>query len=80
MMISAVKSAFRTRPGKRNLLLMVLCMLILFLFSYIDVGKITYLLFMIPACGVAFFGDQFVRIATAFMQQELDRKDGKKKY
>ena len=78
MMISAIKNAFHTRRGKRNLLLMVLCMLVLFLFSYIDIGKVTYFLFMIPACGVAFFGDQFVKIATAFMREELDKQDKKK--
>lgn len=77
-MLAAIKSAFRTKSGKLNLLLMALCIGVLLLFSYIDIGKATYVVFMIPACGVAFFGDRFVKIATFYMEQEVNKESGKK--
>lgn len=74
MMISAICKAFHTPRGKKNLLLMVVCLLALLMMSGIDAGKYTFMIFMIPTFGAVVFGDQFVRIATAFMEEELNKK------
>lgn len=73
-MISAIGKAFRTSHGKKSLVLMLVCVVVLLLLSDIDAGKYTFLIYMIPSLGVIAFGDQFVRIATAFMEEELNKK------
>lgn len=78
MMITALKKTVATKAGKRNLLLMVLSMVVLLAMSGLDFGRMTFVVFMIPAFATVFFGDQFVKIATRFMQEEVDKKDEKR--
>lgn len=79
MMLHSIKLAFETKKGKINLLLMVGCIVILLLLSNVTIGRFTYILYAIPACGFVIFGDQFVKIATYYMQQALDERDNIKK-
>lgn len=74
-MFAAIKNAFRTKSGKWSLAIMVLCTLLLMGASCLDLGKFTYLVFFALAGGVVASGDHFVKIATYYMQQELDKKE-----
>lgn len=61
MMLTAIKKALRTRIGLTNLILSVLCILALLALNGLDIGRWTFLVFMVPA--------------VAFMEEELDKKD-----
>ena len=41
----------------------------------LDIGRWTFLVFMVPALASVYFGDRFVKVAVAFMEEELDKKD-----
>ena len=59
MMLTAIKKALRTRIALNGL----------------DIGRWTFLVFMVPALASVYFGDRFVKVAVAFMEEELDKKD-----
>lgn len=75
-MFAAIKNAFRTKSGKRSLTIMTGCILLLLLLgaSQLNLGKFTYVVFFLLAGGVVASGDHFVKIATYYMQRELDKK------
>ena len=70
MMLTAIKKALRTRIGLTNLILSVLCILALLALNGLDIGRWT-----VPALASVYFGDRFVKVAVAFMEEELDKKD-----
>jgi hypothetical protein len=72
-MLTAIKKALRTRIGLTNLILSVLCILALLALNGLDIGR--FLVFMVPALASVYFGDRFVKVAVAFMEEELDKKD-----
>ncbi len=73
--VTAIKKALRTRIGLTNLILSVLCILALLALNGLDIGRWTFLVFMVPALASVYFGDRFVKVAVAFMEEELDKKD-----
>ena len=75
MMLTAIKKALRTRIGLTNLILSVLCILALLALNGLDIGRWTFLVFMVPALASVYFGARFVKVAVAFMEEELDKKD-----
>ena len=75
MMLTAIKKALRTRIGLTNLILSVLCILALLALNDLDIGRWTFLVFMVPALASVYFGDRFVKVAVAFMEEKLDKKD-----
>ena len=75
MMRTAIKKALRTRIGLTNLILSVLCILALLALNGLDIGRWTFLVFMVPALASVYFGDRFVKVAVAFMEEKLDKKD-----
>ena len=75
MMLTAIKKALRTRIGLTNLILSVLCILALLALNGLDIGRWTFLVFMVPALAPVYFGDRFVKVAVAFMEEKLDKKD-----
>lgn len=75
MMLTAIKKALRTRIGLTNLILSVLCILALLALNGLDIGRWTFLVFMVPALASVYFGDHFVKVAVAFMEEELDKKN-----
>ena len=77
MLLNAIKKTWATQEGKKALLFMVLSLVILLLIGKIpmNLGKWNFIIYMIPAMASVFFGDQFVRIATHFMEEELDKYD-----
>lgn len=77
MMLTAIKKALRTRVGLTNLILSVLCILALLALNGLDIGRWTFLVFMVPALASVYFGDRFVKVAVAFMEDELDKKDSR---
>ena len=48
MMLTAIKKALRTRIGLTNLILSVLCILALLALNGLDIGRWTFLVFMVP--------------------------------
>lgn len=75
MMLTAIKKALRTRIELTNLILSVLCILALLALNGLDIGRWTFLVFMVPALASVYFGDRFVKVAVAFMEEKLDKKD-----
>lgn len=75
MMLNALKKAIATKAGKIYLLLMVASIAVLLVMGNLNVGKLTFFIYLIPAFASVFFGDQFVKIATYYMQEEVDKKD-----
>lgn len=75
MMLNALKKAIATKAGKRNLLLMVLSMVALLAMSNLDIGRLTFFIYLIPSFASVFFGEQFVKIAAYYMQQEVDKNN-----
>ena len=75
MILTAIKKALRTRIGLTNLILSVLCILALLALNGLDIGRWTFLVFMVPALASVYFGDRFVKVAVAFMEEELHKKD-----
>ena len=74
MILTAIKKALRTRIGLTNLIRSVLCILALLALNGLDIGRWTFLVFMVPALASVYFGDRFVKVAVAFMEEELDKK------
>lgn len=56
MMLTAIKKALRTRIGLTNLILSVLCILALLALNGLDIGRWTFLVFMVPALASVYFG------------------------
>lgn len=78
MMLNALKKAIATKTGKIYLLLMIASIVVLLAMGNLNVGKLTFFIYLIPAFASVFFGDQFVKIATYYMQEEVDKKDQNK--
>lgn len=77
MFLTAIKNTWATKEGKKSLICMVLSLVLLLILGEVpmNLGKWNFVIYMIPAMASLFFGDQFVRIATQFMEAELDKYD-----
>lgn len=73
-MFTAIKKALQTRVGLTNLILSALCIVALLALRDLDIGRWTFLVFMVPALASVYFGDRFVKVAVVFMEEELDKK------
>ena len=75
--MTAIKKTWATKEGKKSLLLMTLSLALLLLLGEVPLGlgKWNFVIYMIPAMASMFFGDKFVRIATQYMEIEMDKYD-----
>lgn len=77
MFLTAIKNTWATKEGKKALIAMVLSLVLLLILGEVPLnfGKWNFVVYMIPAVASMFYGEQFVKIATQFMEVELDKFD-----